>query len=181
MLDDYLELWMTRFRENLVPRDMCERLQLDSPHLSSSSWQFVPEIIHRKPIDDSIIVTALVHEKLKSLSFYDTVIAGIDFHCSNIVETMLNDVAIRSDAARYIQRQHGHDGPISDEALGTIIRRSMWTCSSGINSKRPLMWDVKCEDEPKRVLGDEELWTAVLKEPHRNYAHSYISSRLAIM
>jgi len=178
MLDEYLDLWGSRFKQRTVPQSIYKRLDLSLSGESSPLWILLPEMIHHKATDDSVVVTALLHEKLHALSFYDVVIAGVDFHCSNVVEVMMNDEKICSEVASYNQCHHLHDGHSSKEVIASVIRRCMWHCSSAINSKRPLAEDVNLNESDTDV--NRALWTDIFKEAHRSYAVSYITSRLVL-
>jgi hypothetical protein len=170
MLQDYVETWGTRFEQNIVPDEIRERLEIEP----SIMWKSVPTLIHHKMLEDSISVTEVVHCKLKFLSFYDTVISGIDFHCSNVVEHLLADPHIYSKVCFHIQCHHLQDGAPSKEDLCSIIRQSIWHCCSGVNSKRLIHGNIN-QDTCRET---QQLWTDVLKEPHRIFATNYIISRL---
>jgi len=179
MLDDYVGLWGTRFSENFIPEKISERLQLETTKSCTFLWKNLPDMIYRKAINDSYIVARLVHEKVHSLSYHDMVLAAIDFHCSNVVEMMLSELRIRNNVSTFIKHRDKGNNPISDKELYSTIQRLMFQFSAGVNLKRPLTADAMSIRESE-LDGDGEFWASVLKEPHHNYAHSYISSRLAL-
>ncbi len=98
-------------------------------------------------------------------SLEDTVPAGIDFHCSSILDDCLSDLCLHSKVETLLQSKNRDD--IMNE-----IRSAMWNFRSGVNTR--------CE--PSSILHDGPLcqaWAAI--EPSvEAYAASFISKRLAV-
>ncbi len=98
-------------------------------------------------------------------SLEDTVPAGVDFHCSSILDDCLSDPRLHSKVETLLQSKNPND--IMDE-----IQSAMWNFRSGVNSR--------CD--PSSILHDGPLrqaWAAI--EPSvEAYAASFITKRLAV-
>ncbi len=97
-------------------------------------------------------------------SLEDTVPAGIDFHCSSILDDCLSGPCLRSKVETLLQTKNSDD--IMNE-----IRSAMWNFRSGVN--------FRCE--PSSILHGGPLWEAwaAIKPTVETYAAFFISKRLA--
>jgi hypothetical protein len=145
-------------------------------------WSDLPAYVHQKAFSQSMeLVPPLVASKIEKLRVSDCCAAGVDFHCSAVLESVLSDNNIYSSL---IQHMNGTanipaEGAGRNEwALG-IAKSCMWAFSSGINYKRDLIG----RGDNKDVAGSRDaklktLWDDTLCVPAKRYMDTYISSRL---
>ncbi len=98
-------------------------------------------------------------------SLEDTVPAGIDFHCSSILDHCLSAPSLHSKVETLLHQMKNSDDMMNE------IRSAMWNFRSGVN--------FRCE--PSSILHDGPLWDAwaAIKPTVEMYAASFISKRLA--
>lgn len=78
----------------------------------------------------------------------DIPVAAVDFHCSDIVESLLADEGLAGDAVREAARAAVEAAPERLKSPEEAIRRAMWRFSSSTNARMP-MW------EPPSPAGDD--------------------------
>lgn len=89
MLYSFAITWLKRFQSKLVPADLLGNLVTESKVVH---WCDLPRILHKISHEKSVeIITSdfVCHGGLTQLNFNDLCCAGIDYHCSSIIEYLL--------------------------------------------------------------------------------------------
>ncbi len=184
MIDRYISKWHARFCEGLINEEIATRCFKSA----KVKWIDVPSLLHKDSVQQgSMLVAPLVfgNKPVTALVMNDVTISGIDFHCSNVLDTILQDKAIYSCLLAKISSDHddtfksvmtkGVDGAVTRESLIHILKSCMWTFSSGVNVRQSLHGNVR---KPLSQLPMYELWSEV-KPSIESFATKYISSRLS--
>ena len=182
MLHDYVHVWNTRFRESTVPTEVAKRADP-----SDLKWIDVPTAIHARPkTQSSSHVMPLVQTRLDKLSFQDICLAGVDFHCSSVLDHVIEN---EDEYKRCLEGlcgvvvQAGLEPVPTDKDkqrayLMQVMKKCMWKFSSGVNHRRPL-----CSDPPKDKDAKEAalkiFWDDAILRVVENFTKKYVQDRLA--
>ncbi|CAM9483041.1 unnamed protein product [Choristocarpus tenellus] len=130
----------------------------------------------------------------------DAVASGVDFHCTPILDDVLRSPTtlrkvVAAVEATTVQTAPGRDGNNGStwkniEAVKAVVKRAMWTCSSGVNN-RPLQLvltptaNLAMQGSLEGVPDNQQdeaciaVWAAVSREM-QSYAKDHISARLSL-
>lgn len=175
MLHSYARRWLKRFNSANVPDTLLKSLASAST-LQPIYWWDIPRIIHEKARERSLqtITSGIVRPGgLPKLSFLDISIAGIDFHCSSVVEYLLSQREICSSVYKGLSQTE-----VGDRDNGKIaqqLQQMIWTFSSGINHRRPLFKVETADVEPSIW---KAVWNDVVKVPFNAYTTKFVKDRL---
>lgn len=187
MLRDYVLLWSSRFRQGSVQDGVAQRVRPAAPSLSELKWIDVPTAVHERPKAQSHSrVSPLVQAKLNKLSVQDICLAGVDFHCSSVLDHIIRH---DSEFERCFQSlcaivvPAGLSPPPADKDkrrpyLMQVMKTCMWEYSSGINLRRPLCSDAAKERDTKNPAL-KSFWDENLVASVEAYMKNYVESRLA--
>jgi len=181
MLDEFYMKWNRRFQEGAIDNAIAKRCTKGIQH----KWIDMPTLLHKYSIErSSNQVTALISgdKPLLALSLHDISPSGIDFHCSSILDSILNDRTVYTELKGELNselRQHlssiDENESNLKEAMMSILKRLMWTFSSGVNFRQLI------SGEKKQLLNQLPLYTVWQQnvDPHvKRFASSYITYRL---
>lgn len=94
-------------------------------------WKDIPRILHAHPMESGIkLIPQLIRSKLLHLQKHDITPAGVDFHCSNVLDVPLSNPSFMSKMEQILGRS-----PDKDELAG-ILKTVCWKCSAGVNHRR---------------------------------------------
>ena len=182
MLDDFLILWYRRFKEDQIDKIIADRCFKKV----QAKWIEVPYLLHKEAIEKSLAhVSPLIlgQKPVVSLSLHDVSVSGIDFHCSNVLDSILqnqnlysklsNELVIRLENTSVYKTK---DGFITKDSLKRLLKGYMWTFCSGVNVRRSFAGNIK---QPLNQTPMYQFWSGFVA-PHVNlFATSYITCRLS--
>lgn len=172
MLDEYVQLWATRFSEEVVDSKI---IAYCLPKLNKDTevrWQELPRLLH--PTENSLkLVQPLVLSKLRCLQKHDITSAGIDFHCSSVLDLPLGDSYFCSKVNSIFGRK------IEKKDLTAILKSACWENSAGKNLRRAfnIAHDVNVVDDSDNKISLKHVWDAASPIVNQ-FVLSYIESRL---
>lgn len=187
MLHDYVHVWNTRFRDGNVPTNVLKRIHPTAPTPPELKWISVPAAVHSHPkLQSHSHVTNLVQRRLDKLTPQDICTAGVDFHCSSVLDHVIAD---ESDFERCYERLCAivikaglSPVPANKDKrrsyLMQVMKSCMWKFSSGINHRRPLLSEATKEMDQKEAAL-KSFWDENLAECIETYMKKYVRDRLA--
>ncbi len=174
MFHSYAVTWLKRFRSMVVPGDA---LALSAAESSSRPiyWWDLPRILHVKSCEKSaeLVTSAFVLGGLPKLNFTDVCCAGIDFHCSGVVEHLLSrNEVFTSLRERLAPTKEGDPRAWMAGQLKSMI----WNYSSGINHRR-LLFETDSKNMEAPLL--KAAWENVVRSSFDSYTKKFVMDRLA--
>jgi len=185
MLNDYVDTWRRRFTENSVDKDITNRLFPRRAKINETiQWIDIPSLLYdpirlqnsSKLVPPMLIMTG--DKRVTALKVSDITLAGIDFHCCNVLESVLSDEVICSTICNKLRDSGFPDMPatgdkkkLQDYAL-IFLKKCMCQFSSGVSNKRL----ISGADMPEK----EEwfhLWQVVIPSVNA-YSNRYLAARL---
>jgi hypothetical protein len=184
MLRCYADLWYRRFTSDSAPDMVLTRVFGASivPEPSASWQETLKKLYQRAKEQGSSRVDALASDGIDRLIIDDVCIEGVDFHCSPIVDKLLAEEELCGLCHDFLIL-FGNDGSISSSSptemhsrLASVFKKCMWTHSSAINRRRPLI-AVDAASSPG-IDKYTRLWNEILSSRVASYQRSYIEQRL---
>jgi len=196
MLSLYMDWWRYRFQDlRVVDKTTTNRLMgLDDGKNNADimvvRWNQVPHLIHQKKSTEqgknNTQLASLLDQGLPFLQLKDISVEGVDFHCSPVLDKVLEDTSLVREMLDWLQR-HNRQVPNTTTAeqrqqqreyLLHILKGCMWSFSSGVNHRRPLL--EREQASAKRENQDElkELWNELVVPKARSFMSSFIRQRL---
>uniref|UniRef100_A0A7S3VG54 Uncharacterized protein n=1 Tax=Chaetoceros debilis TaxID=122233 RepID=A0A7S3VG54_9STRA len=172
MLDEYVQLWATRYSEEVVDSTI---IAYCLPKLNKDikvRWEVLPQLLH--PIEKSLkLVPPLVHSKLRCLQKHDITSAGVDSHCSNVLDLPLADSCFCSKVDSIFGRI------VEKKDLTAILKSACWENSAGKNLRRAfnIAHDINVADDSDNKVSLKHVWDAASPIVNQ-FVLSYIESRL---
>jgi len=167
MMDTFVRLWSHRYTKQKVDPNLLVACETKCDGIS---WQVLPQFLH--PVDKSLlVVTLLVQEGVRCLKKHDICLAGIDFHCSNILDVILKNQQLQIDVNKLYDRHH------SLGELASLLKKACWNCSGGVNFRR--FWKMGAPPCTKDVDDKKikQIWE--LATPHANqFVSGYLQGKL---
>ncbi|CAB9520386.1 expressed unknown protein [Seminavis robusta] len=146
-----------------------DRLQQEG---DDATWLDVPKRMHEKAVAASTTRLASTDIFLERLCLPDICRQGVDFHCSNIIPTLLQDSQLRTAV------QQMADG--MECSAETLLQRIIWKFSAGVNLRRPLATESKkggrSNQHQDQVLN--QFWKDVLDDLVTAFQTKYLGERL---
>ena len=192
MLQEYASLWFHRFSS--ISSETCSHpLSFACMKVSSvSSWREVPAVLHDESskIQRSGHLSALLQNRLECLTLDDASCEGVDFHCSNIMDHLLNDswlVGVASDIIK-LADDEGEDSLANIKGNERLIwfekrwKSDMWHYCSGVNHRLPLVdseKSVKPRPSIKTDTAHARVWKELVAPKVAQFQRDYIRHRLA--
>lgn len=191
MLHKYADLWKRRFSSGSAPDPVASQFRESNPEAAASSdveWCSVPMLMHRRAKEQSEDrVASLCATGIDQLRMEDICIEGVDFHCSAVMDHLLSDnelVGICHDLLVLSEQRDTSQIPATAEGrrswLEGIFKQCMWTFSSGVNRRRPLMSSTahgkSAEKDPAAY---SNMWAELLAPRVRDFQQKYVQDRLA--
>jgi hypothetical protein len=183
MLHTYAKIWNQRFETTSLPESVATRLGGSVDQLKTLNWPDVPTQIHRRAKEQgNDRVAAICSNGIDRLVHEDICVEGVDFHCSPVIDELLNDQQLCGicQDLMVLSSDSSEDIPVSAEGrrswLEGMLKSCMWSHSSGVNLRRPL-----CSDQSASSTKDRfsELWSELIAPRALAYQKKYVEQRLA--
>jgi hypothetical protein len=189
MLRRYANVWKERFSSGNVPEATAQRL---SPSSTSNTvtWSEIPTLIHQSAIQQSSSssVGTLCRQGTPRLTVADISMEGVDFHCSSVLDSILNDQELVETCHERLASVAGKPGmdPMPDAKEGRrswlegVLKSCMWNYSAGINRRLPLMISIIREAIQPKPDQDElsAFWKELILPRAKTFAERYVKDRL---
>lgn len=182
MLHSYATVWVGRFQSESVPTSFANCLASETTTSQSIYWSNVPNILHAKAREKSEVLVSSEFVSagvLQKLSPTDVCSAGIDFHCSSVVEHLLSQRELYiSLSERLTQLKNGDKTMVDREWMSGQLASMIWNYSSGINHRRSLLMG---ESESKKMDSSDmkNVWSSIIKVSFDCYTRKFVRDRLA--
>ena len=137
MLHSFAITWLKRFQSRLVPADVLGELVTES---KVGHWCDLPRILHKISHEKSVeLITSdmVCHGGLTKLNLNDLCCAGIDYHCSSIIEYLLTQKDVSSCLRERFELSMDKEDP--QVWMADQIKFMIWNYSSAINYRSPLL------------------------------------------
>jgi hypothetical protein len=177
MCHSYAALWLHRFHSSIL---LSQNLLSSLPKsilLDNKGgliyMRDLPQILHepaRQKSKELITREVVAPGGLAKLTEADISVAGIDFHCSPVVESLLSKSHVY---LALCERMSSNDR----EQIASQVKTCIWNYSSGVNRRRALIKGV--EEINSNDLLSESIWNQVLKAPFDEYTRQFVKQRLA--
>lgn len=128
MLDSFVSVWEDRYQKSTVDSDTLKRC---FPNSTDIQWKDVPFLFHASGRNMVHLLDKLLSTQLLRLTIHDVCAAGIDFHCTSVMDFLTKD-----PNSSLITKLCKHLGSDSNDKIGSTLQRIMWDYSSGINKRR---------------------------------------------
>ena len=171
MMDGFVQLWLQRFEEQTVNIEVIAKC-LPKKQNKFVSWKDLSKLLH--PVDRSLesVQSLMMNTPLLCLQATDITFAGIDFHCSNVLDGAVTNPDIQSNVQRILEH------PVSREELEKVLKTAMWHCSAGLNFRRPIISSK--DDTSMENLKLKSVWELVV--PIVNpFVEEYVKTKLVRM
>jgi hypothetical protein len=194
MLHDYVHLWFKRMDDVHVPTDVAERVSqrdkadvsLPTESLTEFKWCDVPTLIHaRAKLQSQSHVPPIVQRGLDKLSMQDICCAGVDFHCSAVLDQAIAEDAVFEECyeriSSIVTEADLSQLPTSKDQrrpyLMRILKQCMWKFSSGINHRQPVFPQTPMKQD-EQELALKRFWKDSIADRVESYMKKYIEDRL---
>ncbi|KAL3776125.1 hypothetical protein HJC23_011447, partial [Cyclotella cryptica] len=185
MLHSYAKLWLTRFQStDVVPRVVASCLpefkMKDGKDDKAIYWCDLPRLLHEASQEKSKQLVTYQNAcpgGLSKLNETDVCSAGIDFHCSPVVESILSQRPLRVVLFEKFASMNELQQDVDGDWIADQIKKCIWICSSGVNHRRTMT-----ERQLERS-GDEDklkvVWDDLLRVSFEEFTKKFIRQRLA--
>lgn len=183
MLHSFSKVWLQRFNgEHAIPTTLASACSSGvSPSTTDDlKWKYIPSLIHanaRQRSQNSVTISMVNSPGgIVALTINDVCPAGIDFHCSPVVDHLLSRPGIYSCLCeRLTSLQPPNSEKMNRDWITSKVKMLIWNYSSGINRRRSQMGSPKQSDRD-RVL--KQIWDDVLSQPFEDYVKKFVMDRL---
>ena len=171
MLQSYSSLWLRRFQTtDFVPQHIVSSLP-KSKQENAIHVQDIPHILHEPSREKSrqlITLDMVSPGGLIKLNEGDICCAGIDFHCSPVVDTLLSLKHVHSSLRQKLS---------SDDRdwIASQVKACIWNNSSGVNRRSPL--DGRPVERKQDALL-KAVWNDILRVPYNDFTKTFVRQRL---
>lgn len=175
MLHTYAITWLKRFRSIVVPAAALAALASESTSRPVNWWD-LPRILHEKAREKSaeLVTSAIVcRGGLPKLNPADVCSAGIDFHCSSVVEHLLSQSEVFSPLRERLAPPKDVDPHVW---MSGKLKSMIWNYSSGINHRRLLF---EAGDKNMDAPNLKAVWENVVRSYFDSYTKKFVMDRLA--
>jgi hypothetical protein len=183
MLHDFAKLWLQRFNDKShpVPNSILgTKSATDSTsNTNDLKWMDVPRIIHTKAREQSEkLVTMNIFNPtgaVVALNMNDVCPAGIDFHCSPVVDHLLSRPTVYDCLCKRLKPlASSTNSEMYRDWIAGKVKQCIWNYSSGVNRRRPMGSTHKsdCDSILKKV------WDDILSSPFDDYVKKFVEDRL---
>ena len=177
MLHMFAIRWLKRFQLVTVPESFdCLTPENTPEHIQ---WVKLPTHLHKKASEKSkeLITPALVCPRgLLKLSTSDVCSAGIDFHCSSVVEYLLSQPAVYDSLCERLGQATKGNKMMGSDLISGKLNSFIWNYSSGINHRCLLFSTREKKDDDSM---SKAIWDDIIKIPFNNYTKKFVRDRLA--
>lgn len=181
MLYSYAITWLRRFQLVGVPTSLERSLSTAETTLQSTSWFDVPQILHSKARvqSEELITSKLICSNgIPKLTAMDVCSAGIDFHCSNVVEHLLSQRELYIALSERLAKLKSIQVVADREWISDLLKSMIWNFSSGVNHRR-LLSESQQSSNKANDTEMKAIWNEVVKQPFDIYTKKFVRDRLA--
>jgi hypothetical protein len=179
MLNLCITQWYRRFKDNKIDKDITKRC---FNHSTQVSWNEVPYMLHREARRKSeryVPPLILGQNPVIALTLNDITASGVDFHCTNVLDYLLQDERCHTHISQAWKSDHKNnctvDGSTSNETLMTMLKGWMWTYSSGVNFRRSF---AGYDKPPLSSMYFYQQWTTIVEPQMKLFVNNYIKCRI---
>jgi len=170
MMDQFMDLWSQRYHNRQVDMNVLQNLKPRFPQLSDDVyWKDVSALVHS--LNTVAGIAPLLQSGFLKLELNDISPSGIDFHCSNIMDVLMDRTGM------FYNNLIALIGSKADTEVELIVKKMMWDYSSGTNNRRKILGQ-NISSTPE---GDEQikkLWDQEAVPLVKKFTDAYIASRL---
>eukprot|EP00581_Thalassiosira_minuscula_P011324 CAMPEP_0183727876 /NCGR_PEP_ID=MMETSP0737-20130205/26614_1 /TAXON_ID=385413 /ORGANISM="Thalassiosira miniscula, Strain CCMP1093" /LENGTH=602 /DNA_ID=CAMNT_0025959627 /DNA_START=77 /DNA_END=1882 /DNA_ORIENTATION=+ len=174
MLHSFALVWLRRFQSMSISSSFDSSVLEMAP--KTIYWCDFPRILHEKAREKSeTLVTSNIvcHKGLSKLNPPDVCSAGIDFHCSSVVEHLLSQHGLYASLCGHLAQLKHTDGALDREWIAAQVKSLIWNHSSGINYRRKFGKEKRIQEDPASTA----IWNDVLKSPFEEYTKKFVRGR----
>lgn len=178
MLHSYSVLWLKRFQSQ-------DSLPIDTMSILPKSKLFdgkekmirmgdVPQILHESSRQQSskLVTHSIISSGgLDRLTEADICSAGIDFHCSPVVDNLLSQGHLYSLLCERLSTNNR-------DCIANQVKSAIWNHSSGINRRRTLNDKHTNDKQEDSML--KAVWDDILKVPFKEFTEKFVRQRLSV-
>ena len=180
MCHSFSKIWLQRFNGVIsVPTTVASNCAPDSIKTSVLSWKDIPLTIHssaRQQSEKLVTISIFSYAGVvNSLTTIDVCPAGIDFHCSSVVDHLLSQPNVYDSLCDRLESLLSTKSEISRDWIASKVKQCIWNYSSGVNRRRPLIGSSRktnCESDLKGI------WDDVISSPFDIYVKNFVKDRL---
>ncbi|KAK1740411.1 hypothetical protein QTG54_008506 [Skeletonema marinoi] len=177
MLHSFSKIWLQRFNSvYAMPTTITSTSALSTN--DDLNWNCIPSLIHAKARQESqrLVTMSMVNTPgVVALTTNDVCPAGIDFHCSQVVEHLLSRPDVYSSLCERLNPLLPPKSVTNRDWITSKVKTLIWNYSSGINRRRSLMGSTK-QSDCDRML--KRIWDDVLSSPFDDYVKKFVKDRL---
>mmetsp|Transcript_17207 Transcript_17207/g.41918 ORF Transcript_17207/g.41918 Transcript_17207/m.41918 type:complete len:602 (+) Transcript_17207:63-1868(+) len=192
MLQKCTRLWKYRFTNEKFMNSQLAEACLPKYCVDNSSgttrpisWSRVPKLLH--PVErSSKSVLPLLARPLPYMKYADATPAGVDFHCSNVLDIPLYNINMQSQIQ---ELYHGGTSEtpkkLSVQEIGGILKHACWDHCSGVNYRRTFRQALTPNSSKKAADADEDkekerikqVWDFISPSVQK-FSQQYLAQRL---
>ncbi len=191
MLQKFSITWFKRFHVEYIPPNILSQLLVNKDGIIetdeskndlksyATSWHHYPELVHERARERSqLLVTSKLVSSfgLDKLKINDVCTAGIDFHCSSVVDVLLSNPNLATSLREKFAGTKNIKENINWDWLSRQIKLCIWKYSSGVNHRLPIVPQEEDDDEAMM----RSAWDDVIKAPFNEFTTSFVIERLSI-
>jgi hypothetical protein len=182
MLNDFHFTWRNRFLKGVVDDEIAQRCLNNSDRIK---WIEAPLFLHKDAMKKSLnLISPMIsgEKPVLALSHHDVTEAGVDFHCSNVLETIIQDPSVytilitETSKLENVTKESAVDGMVTKERLLSILKGMMWKFSAGVNVRQSLSG---LQKQQLKLSPEYQIWSKMIQPHVKSYVNSYISCRLS--
>jgi len=177
MLGNYVEIWGRRFTEK-VEKDIIKRL-FPKDSSDQKNWEEIPSLIYdpiRIENSSKLVLPMMTEGKfLTALNISDITPAGIDFHCSNVLQHLLSEKNIYEKICDKMIKLGLNEKKVAanrKEHVMVFLQKCMWRFSSSISNKTLISGKKLCHSEDLY-----HIWEVVIPGV-TSYTSRYLAAKL---
>mmetsp|Transcript_14059 Transcript_14059/g.20570 ORF Transcript_14059/g.20570 Transcript_14059/m.20570 type:complete len:282 (+) Transcript_14059:70-915(+) len=188
MIDDFVRLWGYRFLQRQLEIPLHPGIvTLRFPNLGGSSslsfqqtaiyWDQVPSMVYARSSEQSLAsVRPIVTQQLYSLRVHDITPSGIDFHCSNVLESLCTNASFNKKLLELQPRVNA-----TKEGILETLKQCMWEYCSGVNHRRYFneKSSVSSNDNGDQESYLRSFWKSEAEPTVNTFVRRYIATRMS--
>ena len=178
MLHSFASVWLRRFQSVNIPTSLARSICSETAKSQHVCWIDLPKILHakaRQKSEETVTSNIICTGGLQQLSSTDVCSAGIDFHCSSVVDNMLSQRELYISLSERLARLDiGKQVLVDRDFISGQLKSMIWNFSSGINHRRSLL-----ENKDNQESNTKEIWNDIVKAPFDRYTKQFVKDRLA--
>lgn len=185
MLHSYASLWLSRFQSLVpVPTEVASSLPMSNVSEGTDTtiyWRDIPRILHeayREKSKELVTCQVIRPGGLLKLNEADVCAAGIDFHCSPVVDSILSQSSVYTTLCYKLAPLNIDNVEVNRDWIASQVKTCIWNFSSGVNHRRNLIerQDEACHHETIMKV----VWNEVLRDPFNHFTKKFVRHRLAL-